>query len=371
MQIAIGSYDGLVAGYQLTRTAESANGDATNCFKFTQKFNDNSHLGCVKSLAVSPKGILASGSTDETIHLFNLEREISIGTLVSHEGDITCLKFVGKDFLYSGSADGTIRMWRTRIWELQRTFKGHKGAVLHFDVHPSKKLALSVGADKKLIAWDLVAGKYSFIRNMKKVCEAVVFNKSGTRYAIRSGSTVDVYDLTATEAIYTEDIKCHINDTAFLNDDVFVVAGDSESLILFDAAKKCRLMEFASHKVRVRAVVPVRTSSPDSFLLFSCSSDETVKAWSLQLTEKTSVCLASINVCCRITSMAVHAPGGSATKLLTAPDAESVPAVVAGKKKKNLTAKKVLPDVTDSTTKRKGILKDPTVKKAKGSKKLE
>ena len=54
-----------------------------------------------------------------------------------------------------------------RIWELQRTFKGHKGAVLSFDVHPSKKLPLSVGADKKLIAWDLVAGKYSFIRNMK------------------------------------------------------------------------------------------------------------------------------------------------------------------------------------------------------------
>jgi protein MAK11 len=72
----------------------------------------------------------------------------------------------------------------------------HRGAVLYFDVHPSKKLALSVGADKKLIAWDLVAGKYSFIRNMKKVCDAVVFNKTGSRYAIRSGSIVEIYDLT-------------------------------------------------------------------------------------------------------------------------------------------------------------------------------
>ena len=83
-----------------------------------------------------------------------------------------------------------------RIWELQRTFKGHKGAVLSFDVHPSKKLALSVGADKKLIAWDLVAGKYSFIRNMKRLCDAVVFNESGSRYAIRSASVVEIYDLT-------------------------------------------------------------------------------------------------------------------------------------------------------------------------------
>lgn len=64
-----------------------------------------------------------------------------------------------------------------------------------FDIHPSKKLALSIGSDKKLIVWDLVAGKYSFIRNMKKLCDNVKFNPSGTVYIITVGQLIEFYDL--------------------------------------------------------------------------------------------------------------------------------------------------------------------------------
>lgn len=49
-------------------------------------FTDTSHKGCVKCLEVSDQGILASGSTDETIQLFDLDRRFEVGTLVSHEG---------------------------------------------------------------------------------------------------------------------------------------------------------------------------------------------------------------------------------------------------------------------------------------------
>ena len=54
--------------------------------KFAQRFNDVSHNGCVRVMAVSEKGIVASGSTDESVHLFDLLRNSDVGSLVSHEG---------------------------------------------------------------------------------------------------------------------------------------------------------------------------------------------------------------------------------------------------------------------------------------------
>ena len=50
-------------------------------------FTDHSHTGCVKAVAISKRGILASGSSDETIKLFNLRKRREIGTLMHHKGE--------------------------------------------------------------------------------------------------------------------------------------------------------------------------------------------------------------------------------------------------------------------------------------------
>lgn len=42
-----------------------------------------------------------------------------------------------------------------------RSLKGHKGRVNSVAVHPSGKVALSVGSDRTLRMWDLMRGKGS------------------------------------------------------------------------------------------------------------------------------------------------------------------------------------------------------------------
>lgn len=49
-------------------------------------FTDHSHTGCVRAVAVSENGILATGSSDESIRLFNLKKRKEIGSLIHHEG---------------------------------------------------------------------------------------------------------------------------------------------------------------------------------------------------------------------------------------------------------------------------------------------
>ena len=55
-------------------------------YTLNESFTDHSHTGNVKSLTISSRGVLASGSTDETIKLFNLKTRKEVGRLMHHEG---------------------------------------------------------------------------------------------------------------------------------------------------------------------------------------------------------------------------------------------------------------------------------------------
>lgn len=63
--------------------------------------------------------------------------------------------------MVSASEDGTICIFRARDWVLLQSMKGHKGHVNCVAVHPSKKVALSVGKDRTLRMWDFMRGKGS------------------------------------------------------------------------------------------------------------------------------------------------------------------------------------------------------------------
>jgi len=67
-------------------------------YQFEQRFTDNSHTGCVKCVNISSKGVLASGSTDETIRLFNLKRRTELGSLVHHSGNYKNTNFLHSMF---------------------------------------------------------------------------------------------------------------------------------------------------------------------------------------------------------------------------------------------------------------------------------
>lgn len=74
-------------------------------------------------------------------------------------GSITSLVFPTRSHLLAASEDATISLFRTRDWALLRSLKGHSGRVNCIDVHPSGKVALSVGKDKTLKMWDLMRGR--------------------------------------------------------------------------------------------------------------------------------------------------------------------------------------------------------------------
>jgi len=89
------------------------------------------HTGSVLSVAFSPDGeTLASGSSDNTIKLWDVSSGVLLRTLTGHTGNVLSVAFSpdGKT-LASGSSDDTIKLWDESRGALIRTLTGHTGSV--------------------------------------------------------------------------------------------------------------------------------------------------------------------------------------------------------------------------------------------------
>ena len=176
-KVVAGSYEKLLYGLDGTVTVD---GQSNLEFHLKPIFIFPAHVSCIKSVAASPQGgkWLATGSADEIVKVWDLRRRKEIGGLMHHEGQhltifrglveinmntelgsITHLTFPSRSHLLSASEDGTLCLFRARDWAVLRVLKGHKGRVNSVAVHPSGKVALSVGRDRALRMWDLMRGK--------------------------------------------------------------------------------------------------------------------------------------------------------------------------------------------------------------------
>lgn len=68
---------------------------------------------------------------------------------------------------HSWSQPALLSFVRVHDWQLLHILNEHKGAVRGLAVHPTGKLALSVGVDRRLRIWDLVRGKCAFVKKLQ------------------------------------------------------------------------------------------------------------------------------------------------------------------------------------------------------------
>ncbi|KAH7143901.1 WD40-repeat-containing domain protein [Dactylonectria macrodidyma] len=214
IQIVVGSYDRILHGL----TATIGPKDKT---EFADTFLFNAHTSAIRCVAMSPvslpipgqtqKVMLASGSTDERINVYNLSahppsrkhqemlakvaprpilenpRNREVGTLLHHSSTVTALRFPSRSKLLSSSEDSNISVTRTRDWSLLSNIKapiakamgrpsgdtapfgGTPSGVNDFAIHPSMKLMISVSkGERSMRLWNLVTGKKAGVLNFSR-----------------------------------------------------------------------------------------------------------------------------------------------------------------------------------------------------------
>ncbi|KAJ7233009.1 WD40-repeat-containing domain protein [Mycena rebaudengoi] len=262
-KVIAGSYEKLLYGLEGSVSYDADT--AALAFHLKPVFIFPAHVSCIKAVAASPNGgkWLATGSADEIIKVWDLRRRKEIGGLMHHEGSITHLSFPSRSHLLSASEDGTLCLFRARDWSVLRALRGHKGRVNSVAVHPSGKVALSVGKDRTLRMWDLMRGKGCASTKIGKEAEIVRWSSDGSLFVVQMASAIDVYT--------TDMVLLHtINHPSRLQDVMFCKRVNGEGDVLLAGAEDKKLVK----GVQTLAIaLPAASSRESTTIICTASSD--------------------------------------------------------------------------------------------------
>ncbi|WFD00099.1 Protein mak11 [Malassezia yamatoensis] len=192
MRIVVGSYErflyGLAAFMRVTQEG------SYECV-IEPQFVFPAHVASIRAVACAGDGAkwLCTGGTDETIKVWDLRRKKEVGALIGHEGTITTLCFPSRTIMMSAGEDGVINLYRVRDWSLLRTLRGHTGRINSASVHPSGRIALSLGADRTIRMWDLMRGVGASSVKIGVAADRIEWDTQGKRFAVMAGSQVMLF----------------------------------------------------------------------------------------------------------------------------------------------------------------------------------
>ncbi|KAG2072448.1 WD40 repeat-like protein [Suillus decipiens] len=298
-KVIAGSYEKLLYGFDGSVSLDETNDGYK--FELQPIFVFPAHVSCIKAVAASPNGgkWLATGSADEVIKVWDLRRRKEIGGLMHHEGSITQLQFPSRSHLLSASEDGSLCLFHARDWVVLRALKGHKGRVNSMAVHPSNKVALSVGKDNTLRMWDLMRGKGSASTKLGKEGELVRWSTSGSSFVVQSQKTIDVFtvDMVLRNTI-THPSRIHtirFSNRVHGSGELLLVGAEDKKLSIYDIPDDPEKMptviaEMTGHSNRVKAVEILPLALPQStkanallstIILCTVSSDGKIHVYDL------------------------------------------------------------------------------------------
>jgi WD40 repeat protein len=147
------------------------------------------HSGRVTAVAFSlDSRLLASGSGDGTVRLWDPVTEAVCRTLEGHFGWVRAVAFSPDGrLLASGSGDKTVRLWDPTTGAVRRTLEGHSDVVSAVAFSPDGRLVASGSADKTVRLWDLATGTVCrTLEGHSDVVLAVAFSSDGRLLASSS-----------------------------------------------------------------------------------------------------------------------------------------------------------------------------------------
>jgi len=247
------------------------------------------HSSWVNSVTFSPDGqLLASGSGNSTIKLWDMETMKELRILKGHSADIRSVAFSPDgQILASGSNDNTIKLWDVHNWKELRTLEEHSKAVNSVAFSPDGRILASGSDDKTIKLWDVHFKLWNVFNGQKNrtlgdsnPVKSIAFSPDGHTLASNLGGNINLWDVrNGKEKPFFEGRLGWVKSLAFSADGQTLASGSLDKTIkLWDVRTRRELRTLSGHSQAVYSVA----FSPDGQTLASGSLDKTIKLWDVR-----------------------------------------------------------------------------------------
>ena len=242
------------------------------------------HTDGVAAVSFSPDGsLLASGSSDGTILLWDMRSRERVATLGHTDGVVAVSFSPDGSLLASGSSDGTILLWDMRSRERVATL-GHTDGVAAVSFSPDGSLLASGSSDGTILLWDMRSRERVATLGHTDGVVAVSFSPDGALLASGLGDrTVLLWDVATREQVATLGHRFWVNAVSFSPDGTLLASGLwHRTVLLWDVATREQVATLEGHTNVVYSV----SFSPDGALLATGGWDGMVILWDVLTREK-------------------------------------------------------------------------------------
>ena len=238
-------------------------------------------------------------------------------TLIGHTKKITMLKFLSNNLALSGSEDSTMKLWNLSSSTCLKTYKGHKGQILYFDIATNDKLKkfnksnldkklksylkgiliknqrdldklldknykiISSSSDNTIKVWSLNTGECLATLKGTQVCWLKVMNENIFGASKTSIKNWDENMITK-NSHKASTINFSLFDIRFIkylddkNNDKLLLLCSNGLIIVWDIKLNVSLKRLDAHTESVNNVQQISDEQ-----ILSCSDDKSIKLWNL------------------------------------------------------------------------------------------
>jgi WD40 repeat protein len=248
-------------------------------------------FAAIKTIAISPDlPMVATGSEDTTIRLWDIDTGVGLGILNGHQQSIDAIVFHPhkSGLLYSSGKDGLIKLWNVKTAAELISIDSQQSKINCLAISPDGKLLISASCDRTIKIWYLGLTDEHSIDNLITLkthqlsVNAIAFNPSAGDLKFASVSSDRRVMLWGMESktplcILTAHTQA-VKTLAFsLNGKLLATAGDDGSIHIWDLEYRQLTQTLSAHRWTISGLAFWN----DGNTLISTSWDGNIKFWQI------------------------------------------------------------------------------------------